>query len=223
MSSLLWLASDIAAGLRYEGYDFMSRTISELGAIGSPARSMLLVTGFAYSALLLAFGFGVFLSAERSRGLRIAGALIVTHGLVAFMAPLFPMNPREGSESLTDVMHLVHTGVTVLLILLTIGFASGATGKWFRVFSIATLVTLFVAGVLTGIEGPKVAADQPTPWIGFIERVNVWGYMVWVIALSVVLLREASHRAHRALHPVTSGSPVTTEGIAGDRFRMKSA
>jgi len=38
LSSLLYVATDVLGGMRYESYSFTSQAISELGAIGAPSK-----------------------------------------------------------------------------------------------------------------------------------------------------------------------------------------
>ena len=100
------------------------------------------------------------------------------------------MHPREQELTLTDTMHIVWTIVTRLLMLLAVGFAAAAFGKRFRLYSSATLMTFFVFGALTGMEGPRVAANLPTPWIGVWERIIIAAQMLWIAVLAVTLLRN---------------------------------
>jgi hypothetical protein len=86
-------------------------------------------------------------------------------------------------------MHIVFAAVTVLLMMLAIGFGAAAFGKQFRLYSIATLLILSFFGVLTGMDGPKIAANLPTPWIGVWERINIGIFLLWVVVLAIVLLR----------------------------------
>lgn len=90
---------------------------------------------------------------------------------------------------MTDTMHIILTVVTVLLILLIIGFGALAGGKRFRIYSIATILILFVCGVWAFLDGPRIAANLPTPWVGVRERINIYGYMLWMLVLAVGLLR----------------------------------
>lgn len=156
-----------------------------------------------YGFLVIAFGYGIWLSAGRSRPLRVVGGLMVADGVFGFAWP--PMHLREvlgaGGATLTDTMHLVFTAVTVLMMLLMIGFGAAAFGKRFRLYSIATLVTLVVFGVLTGLDGPRVAANLPTPSAGVWERINIGAYMLWVVVLAVALLRVPSSRVSLSAAP----------------------
>jgi hypothetical protein len=197
-SSLLYVGADLFALLRYEGYSYTAQTVSELSAIGAPTRSVLVPLYVAYDALLIAFGLGLLGSARSKRTLRITAGLIAGIGVVGFVAMPFPMHVRGQETTLTDVMHIVLTGVIVLLTLLAMGFGATAYGKRFRLFSIVTILAVIVFGVLTGLDGPRVAANLPTPWIGVTERLNIGAYLLWVLVLALTALRaEQSAPDHR--------------------------
>lgn len=48
LSSLVYVAANVVAGLRWEGYSFASQAISELSAIGAPSRFVWLALGIPY-------------------------------------------------------------------------------------------------------------------------------------------------------------------------------
>ena len=50
-------------------------------------------------------------------------------------------------------------------------------------------------GVLAGMQGGSVAAGLATPWMGLIERVNIYTIMLWVLVLGVALLRARTGEA----------------------------
>ena len=79
--------------------------------------------------------------------------------------------------------------VTVFIFTLEIAFGAAAFGRQFRLYSIATMIVMIVFGTLTGLDGPKIAANLPTPWIGVWERISIGVYLVWVGILAVALLR----------------------------------
>jgi hypothetical protein len=116
----------------------------------------------------------------------VAGSLIATAVIDPFWPP---MHLRGAETSLTDTMHIVFTMVWLLLTLLAIGFGAAPFGERFRLYSIATLGIFVVFGALTGMDGPRIAADLPTPWVGVWERVNIGAYLVWLVVLAVTLLR----------------------------------
>jgi hypothetical protein len=190
-SSVLYVVMSIIAPMLYPGYNSFSQTVSELSAIGAPSRPLWVALGTVYGLLLIAFGVGVWRSAGRKRTLRVVGLLLVGYGLFGLVWP--PMHQREvlavGGKSRTDTLHLVWTGVTVLGMFLYMGFAAAAFGKRFRLYSIGTILVLLVSGVLTSLNAPRVEANLPTPWAGVWERINIFGYLLWIAVLAVALVR----------------------------------
>lgn len=75
-----------------------------------------------------------------------------------------------GGATAADTLHLILGAPTVLFMFVAIGFGTAAFGRWFRVYSIATIMVLLVSGALTGIDGLRVGANLPTPWVGVWER-----------------------------------------------------
>jgi hypothetical protein len=89
----------------------------------------------------------------------------------------------------SDVLHIILTAALVLLILVSIGVGATAFGAPFRLYSIGTLLVVLVFGALAGVQGGQMAVNLPTPWLGVEERLNIFGYMLWVVALAIGLLR----------------------------------
>ena len=90
---------------------------------------------------------------------------MVANGVVSLFWP--PMHLRGHDFTLTDTMHIVWTIVPGLLMMLAVGFGS-----------------------LTGMEGPRVAANLPAPSIGAWERIIIAAQMLWIAVLAVTLLRN---------------------------------
>jgi hypothetical protein len=189
VASLLYVATTVVAPMLWDGYSSTSQTISELFAIGAPSTSLVVPLFLTYSVLMIAFGVGVWLSAGQNRALRFVGGFLIGKEVLGFMGTLFaPIHLRGVETTLTDTLHVIITGVGVLLILLAIGFGAIAFGKRFRLYSITTLLILLVFGTLAGLDGPRMAANLPTPWLGIWERINIFGYMLWVVVLAIDLL-----------------------------------
>ncbi len=198
-SSLLYVAMNVFIPMQWAGYSSASQTVSELSAIGAPTRPLWLLPGAVYTALVTAFGWGVWRSAGQAGPLRIAGGLILAYGALGLLWPFAPMHLREtlaaGGGTWSDTMHLVLASVTVLFMLLAIGFGAAAFGKRFRVYSIGSLVILFTFGVLTFWDAPGLAANLPTPWLGVWERINIGVFLLWVVVLAIMLLRTGDRVA----------------------------
>jgi hypothetical protein len=188
VSSVLYVAMNVIAGLSWQGYSFASQSISELSAIDAPSRSIWVPLGFAYGALLIAFGVGVWLSADQNRRLRVAAAMLIAIGVLGLFWP--PMHLRGTVASLTDTLHIAFAIITTILIMLAIAFGAGALGQRFRMYSYASLAALVLAGLLSFADAPRLAANEPTPWLGVLERINLAIYLAWVAALGFLLLRK---------------------------------
>jgi uncharacterized protein DUF998 len=197
-SAILWIGMDIVASFLYDGYSYRDQTVSELSAVGAPTRAFWLAFGTVWSGLVVAFGMGVWQSAGSRRALRLVSALLITYAAITpIVGPFSSMHQRPvlaaNGATLTDTLHLIVTGIGVFTFLLEIAFAATAFGKWFRAYSIATIVAMLVFGAITSIYAPQVQANEPTPWVGVYERINAYGYMVWVGVLAVVLWRTGPY------------------------------
>lgn len=186
-ASILYALMLTFAPFLWDEYSSRTQTVSELSAIGSPTRAIWFPLGMIYTLLMTAFGYGVVLSANNNRPLRFVGVTLVLYGLLGIYWP--PMHLRGEPTTLTDSLHILWTVLTILLMSTAIGVGAAAFGKRFRYYSISTLVTLLIFGFLTSTEAPGIPKDLPTPWIGIWERINIGVYFLWVIALSIRVLR----------------------------------
>ncbi len=204
LASLIYVGADLLAALRWASYSYSSQMISELMAIDTPTRPLLVVLFSAHNLLAIAFGVGVWVAAGQKRAVRTTAILLVGYGVVGEFALLFcPMHLREAAKSATDTRHIIATAVLVLLTLLFIGFGSVARGRTFRLYSIATIVVLFVFGALAGWQGARIDKGLPTPGFGLLERVNIYSSMAWMLVLAVLLLRVRDEVPVRGERPVT--------------------
>ncbi len=192
LSSLLYLATDIAGGLRYGGYSFWSQAISELAAVGAPSQAFVVPLFLAYGVLALAFGYGVFREAARTdRALRMTAALLIAYGGLGLTGfTLFPMQQRGVGSLESDLPHIVITAVIVVLLLLAMVFGAFALGRKFRVYSFATIFTILIFAALSALYAARLSAGQPTPGFGIVERVDVYSFLIWVGVFAVALLRS---------------------------------
>jgi hypothetical protein len=200
-SSATYVAANVAGALRGGGYSSVNQSVSELTAIDAPSRPVALPLFVASDVLSLGFGTGVVASAGRNRPLRVAGWLLVGVGAVDVVSPFTPMHTRAvlaaGGDTWTDPAHLTIVAATTLQIMGAMGFAAAAFGKGFRRFSVASLVTMLVAGGLTGTQKNAVAANLPTPWNGVYERTSIGVYLLWMSVLAAVLLRASGRTQTR--------------------------
>jgi protein-S-isoprenylcysteine O-methyltransferase Ste14 len=171
-------------------YRWSSQTVSELSAIGAPTRPLWVALGFVYSALYAAFGAGVWATAQRKRPLRVAAVLIMASAVLGLAWPPMHLRPvlAAGGGTLTDTLHIVWASAWGVLSMVAMGFGAAALGTRFRIFTVVAVSLLLAFGALTSLEAPNVAVDQPTPWIGVWERLNIGCYYAWLVVFALALL-----------------------------------
>src|SRR5262245_56853531 len=95
ISSVLYIAADVVASLYHPDYhSFASQTVSELSAIGSPTRRLVLPFLFAYGVLVIPFAIGIRRSAVGNRALHAAGTLLLALGVINVAGAPFPIHMR---------------------------------------------------------------------------------------------------------------------------------
>jgi hypothetical protein len=199
-SSVLYIAADILGTLRYPGYRYTEQQFSELTAAGSPVRHLMIGLGvIPYTLLVAAFAVGLWTSARPKRAGRITGAMLLGYAASGMAGGVvFPMKPREalaaGEGTLRNAMHIPATMVMSLFILLAMGFGASLLGKRLRYYSYGTIAILVVFGVLASLQAGQMQANEPTPWMGIEERINIYATMLWVAVLAIGLLRVQKPR-----------------------------
>ena len=122
--------------------------------------------------------------------------------LVAFFTP---MHLRGSEGSLTDTLHIIATVFDLILMLAVMVFGAVAGGKWFRLYTYATLLLFVATGAWSLMDGFRIAANLPTPWLGVRERITIYGYMLWMVVLALELWRA---RATKAAGNLLASAPV---------------
>jgi hypothetical protein len=199
LSSALYLTADIAGSLGWPGYSVSEQTVSELAAIGSPSRPLVMWLFTAYNVLLIAFASGVSLSASDESAERRAANAIGMIGWIGVLAAFFPIHLRGMAWTINETMHVVLTSITVFFIVAAIVFGSKVGGDRFRAYSLATIALTLGFGAWSGWIGRGLAEGLPTPWIGVAERVCIYSYLAWIAVFAVLMLR-VEHESGRVLH-----------------------
>ena len=197
-SSALYVATDIIGSLRYPGYRYLDQEFSELLAAGSPVRPFMLAANVGpYTLLLAAFLAGIWAAAgPKQRAARLTVALLAGyHAFGVVGGGLTPMVSRGMASTPRNDLHGPLTLVSSILFLAAVGVAATLLGKPFRHYSYGTIVTMLAFGIVTSLQIPQLAANEPTPWMGLTERVDIYAMMLWVVALAVGLWRAQESAA----------------------------
>ena len=193
LSSIAYVAADVTGSLRWQGYNYLDQTVSELAALDAPSRPFVMPLFVIYNLLLLAFAAGV--AQSGTRALRVAAAMLAAIGLLGVVAFYFPIHLRGSPWTMNETMHSVLTGLTVIALLVAMESAAAAVGPRFRIYSFVTIAVALAAGLLSGWIGRTLAGGAPTPWLGVVERVSIFSYLIWVASLALALVSRARRDA----------------------------
>jgi hypothetical protein len=194
IASLLYAAMNVVVAMRWPEYSSTAQTVSELSAIGAPTRPLWIALAIPYTLLMTLFGWGVLAAAGGNRRLRAAGGWLLAYGLTGVVWPFAPMHLRPalaaGGSTATDSVHIGFAVVTVAIMIVAMIYGALALGRAFRVYSAATLAILGLCGVMTTLDAPRLEANQPTPFMGVWERINIGVFLVWVVVFAARLWRD---------------------------------
>jgi hypothetical membrane protein len=195
LSSFLYLATDIIAVLLWKEYSIADQTVSELFAVHAPTKRIVVFFFIIYALLIYAFSVGVYFSAGKKKAIRMAAILIAGKEVLGLAGTLFfPIHLRGVPGNYSDIMHGVVTAMGVFLFMFTaLGFGAVALGKKIKIYSVLTMVLFILFGVLAGLRQPAYAANLPTPGMGILERINIYGYMTWIIVFAYRLFSESKN------------------------------
>ena len=195
LAAFAYVVTDVLGALRYPGYNFTSQGVSELMAVGAPTKDLVNSIFVVYGALAVAFAVGVLRESSGQAKLRVTGLLLLAYALAGLLGSFFPAYPR-GSGGFNDSLpHIILTAVLVVLMLGAVGFGAFSLGTRFRIYSLATLATIVALGIAAGVYGSRLAARQPTPGFGIVERALIYAFLVWAAVLGVALVRRRGETA----------------------------
>jgi hypothetical protein len=190
LAALLYVGSDILAGLLNKGYHFDSQSASLLSAFGAATRPYVLALNIAADILLIAFSLGVWFSADRNWILHLMACLLAGNAVFSMIAvAFFPLHPGEPVNSPANTLNTMIMAVSVFLLLFAIGFGAAGNHNWFRYFSIGLLLVFLVLTILGIYVFPRIATGQPVSRVGIQERTLFYSEMLWLAMQAVVLLR----------------------------------
>ncbi len=186
LAPLLNLATDRLAGKLLPGYSFSAQSMSELGAAGAPVRPLVVGLTLIASALMIAFGFGVWRAAGPAVLPRLVAGLILGNAAAGVVATLFFPN-RFGVRPEFGTPGVLLMFISVLCFVLAMVFGAVAFGGWMRLLSVAIPAGYILLASLRFVTAASAAAG-PAGLIGTQERTMAYGFLFWTLALSLYLL-----------------------------------
>lgn len=194
-AALLFVVMNVLAGSLWgvlqtgRRYDYISQSIDELSAIGSPTRALASALSILYGLLLTAFGIGAWLLGHGNPALRICAALVIACALLGLLAAIFlPMRIGDAAGAPVNARRVIAMATGLLCMLLAMVAGAVAFDNWFRIYSLATLALFAVLTVLGIFVLPRLAPG-PAVRIGIQERTMMFFILLWVVLLALALWR----------------------------------
>jgi hypothetical protein len=187
LGPLLQFGTDRLAGILLSNYSFLAQSMSELGAAGSPVRSLVVSLTCVATALMTAFGVGVWRVGGQALLPRVVAALLIGNavlGLVAmfFFPPQFGERPAFGSVGVI----LMFLSVVCFVLAMIVGAA--AFSGWLRVLSIGIPTSYVILAIVRFTAATSFPSAEAVSMIGAQERTMGFSFLFWVMSLAVYLL-----------------------------------
>jgi hypothetical membrane protein len=184
------LAVFIGGAIRHD-YSAIYNAVSELTMANAPNKLLLDILFGIYNVFLLIFGLGAYLdSSINSKKYDTATIMLVIIGILGLLVLIFTQDPRGSPATLHGTLHILLSGLTAALtiisvVLVGISFKKYSNIKGFSWYSYITATLIFISG---GIGAVSLANNGA--YGGLFERITIFLFMIWVISLSYIILKN---------------------------------
>lgn len=197
LTPLLYVFSVVLGGALWPGYSHVRQAISELTMASAPNLALMDTLFTVYGCMLLAFslGFSLRWGKAGNRPLTISGIALIACSAAGLLMKFFRQDPIGEPLTFTGTMHLILAGVTSLGTIFAIFFAAAGFRKLdqagdLRVFSLVMGAIVLVSGGLTAAGTTQLPAI-----FGILERTTIGSFMLWLLVVSIILLKRDDERA----------------------------
>jgi len=198
LAPLLYLGTDLLAGKLLKGYSFSSQSMSELGAAGSPTRPLVVALTLVASALMIAFGIGVWQAAGPAILPRIVAGLILGNAVAGLAATLYFPN-RFGVRPAFGTPGVLLMFLSVLCFVLAMVFGAAAFHGWMRILSIAIPAAYIILAIVRFATAAS-SAEGTNMLIGAQERTMAYSFLLWTMALAIYILLQTSQEIESTIN-----------------------
>lgn len=191
LAPLLYLGIDWLAGRLLKGYSFVAQSMSELGAAGSPTRSLVVSLTLVASVLMIAFGVGVWRAAGQAPLPRVVAVLVIGIAVLGLVATLF-FPTRFGERPTFGSVGVILMFLSVVCFVLAMVFGAAAYSGWLRIVSIGIPASYVLLAVLRFATAASSSSGEVVSMIGTQERTMAFSFLLWVVFLAIHLLLLSS-------------------------------
>ncbi len=211
----------IVLGFMQPGYNHVSHTISELGAVGASNAGIQNANFVVTGILTLAFAFGLHGGISGGKGSRIGPSLVALWGLALVASGFFQLDPKEAVTACTSTPSISTCAPGLHDVAGLTGFAaSGAAAvvlsrrlrtdpQWrsYASFSVVAglLMIVFLGGFM--LSFPHFPA-----YVGVVQRLMVGTILLWT---EVMAIRLAAISRPSELARATGAGASPKSGVSG--------
>lgn len=182
----------LAANIVTPNYDFISETVSQLGAHGRPY-PLIINTGFiTFGLLILGFAFGTYLVFTPNKDLRIFLYMCIVYGAGIILTGVFRDDVAGSTGSTIEgFMHSLFAQVAFFALIIGIWFFARGTyhnQSWnkYAKFSIGIAIFNLLSSVIFIFEFSE-------PVEGLLQRLFYMATLIWIETISIRALRIIKH------------------------------
>lgn len=182
------IGADLLAASQSAGYDLRHQVVREFLAAGAPTDRLATRLFSLSGVLMVAFSLGVWLVSDLHPGIRTLAGAIAANALAGIALWNFLPEPVRGELSAWQAAAravLAFNPFTLLMLAL----GAGLPGR-LRPYSVLTLSVVLASAGATLLYLPRLAAGEPTLFLGAIERMSHYGQQLWYAVLAGALIRD---------------------------------
>lgn len=173
--------------LMYPGYELAKDSVSDLGALNSPIKTLVNVFGFGlWGLLVMTFGYGVYNSKVLSNYEKIGGLLLILAGLCVYLVGIFPYDGGTGTAPVRNELHRVESltflPMTLAFFIFAVGFFRKEKLRW-----LSPLIILLGFG--SWIMKGYLEASEYIAYSGLIQRATVGLPFLAIALISIGLYK----------------------------------
>lgn len=175
----------VTLGFLQPGYNPITQTMSELGAVDAPYALVMNTAGLSALGLMI-IAFAIALN-RAIRGSKIGPALVAVSGAALVLTAIFPCDSGCVNVTLVGTIHSIFAMVAafaMILALLPISQSFKEERHW-QGYTRDSLITFVVGLSLSTVYGFNIFE----PWNGALQRATMGVLLLWMEVVAIKLLR----------------------------------
>ena len=180
-------------GFLWEGYSPLRDSMSELGAVDSPYKTMMNVLGFMGLGLsILLFALAYHRQMEKSWLVKLTMLFLTIAGVFMIVVGFFPCDSGCVDVTATGKLHSLTSipqSIALPLAAISSAFAFGRDRRFGQKWQLAS----FWIGVASLATGPLMSFSFSQPIVGLVQRLGIGLSLLWMLIVATKFLTLRPH------------------------------